>query len=57
MEALPPGTSGRDGVGPDGYERLLEEAEDAMDRAELHAARAEDDYVPWDEVRADLGPM
>ncbi len=40
---------------PDVYERLLEDAEDAVDRAELHAARAEDDYVPWDEVKVDLG--
>lgn len=39
----------------DAYERLLEEAEDAVDRAELRAAREEDDYVPWDEVKADLG--
>ncbi|MBA3719654.1 MAG: type II toxin-antitoxin system Phd/YefM family antitoxin [Nocardioidaceae bacterium] len=42
---------------PDVYERLLEDAEDALDRVELHAARAEDDYVPWDEVKADLGLM
>lgn len=40
---------------PDLYERLLEDAEEAMDRAELHAARNDDDYVPWDEVKADLG--
>ncbi len=40
---------------PDAYEQLLEDAEDAVDRAELHAARAEDDYVPWEEVKADLG--
>ncbi len=39
----------------DAYERLLDEAEDALDRAELRAARAEDDYVPWDQVKADLG--
>ena len=24
-------------------------------RAELAAARSEDDYVPWEEVKADLG--
>ncbi len=29
--------------------RLADEAED---RRQLHATRAEDDYVPWDEVRA-----
>ena len=40
---------------PDTYEQLLDDAEDALDRAELHAARADDDYVPWDEVKADLG--
>jgi antitoxin Phd len=40
---------------PDAYERLLDEAEDAVDRAELRAAREDDDYVPWDEVKADLG--
>ena len=37
------------------YERLVEDAEDSLDRAELRAAREEDDYVPWDEVKADLG--
>lgn len=40
---------------PERYERLLEDADDAMDRAELRAARDEDDYVPWDEVKAELG--
>lgn len=40
---------------PDVYERLLDDAEDALDRAELHAARAEGDYIPWDAVKADLG--
>ncbi len=39
----------------DAFERLVEAAEDAIDRAELAAAREEDDYVPWDEVKADLG--
>lgn len=37
------------------YERLLEDAEDAIDRAHLRAAREDNDYVPWDEVKADLG--
>lgn len=37
------------------FERLVEAAEDAVDRVELAAARDEDDYVPWDEVKADLG--
>lgn len=39
----------------DTYERFVDAAEDAVDRRELEAARAEDDYVPWDEVKADLG--
>lgn len=37
------------------YERLLEDAENALDRADLHAAREADDYVPWEQVKADLG--
>jgi len=37
------------------YDALVEAAEDAIDRTELEAARLEDDYVPWDEVKADLG--
>lgn len=40
---------------PDEYAQLLAEAEDATDRAELEAARAEDDFIPWDQVKADLG--
>lgn len=37
------------------YDALVDSAEDAVDRAELEAARLEDDYVPWEEVKADLG--
>ena len=37
------------------YDALVEVVEDALDRAELAAARAGDDYVPWEEVKADLG--
>ena len=37
------------------FDRLVEAADDAEDRRELIAVRAEDDYVPWDEVKADLG--
>ena len=37
------------------YDALVEAAEDAVDRAELRAARAEADYVPWEEVKAELG--
>lgn len=39
----------------DAYERVVEAAEDAVDRRDLQAARADDDYVAWDEVKADLG--
>lgn len=37
------------------YDELVEQADDATDRAELQAARADDDYVPWEDVKADLG--
>ena len=36
-------------------DQIIEDAEDASDRRELAVAREEDDYVPWDEVKADLG--
>jgi len=39
----------------DAYDRIVEAAEEATDRRELQAARYEDDYLPWDEVKADLG--
>ena len=42
-------------VDVDAYDRVVEAAEDADDRRELAAARADDDYVPWNEVKADLG--
>ncbi len=44
-------------VASDDYDKLVEDAEDTLDRAELHAAREEADFVPWDEVKADLGLM
>jgi prevent-host-death family protein len=37
------------------YDALVESAEDGLDSAALAAARVEDDYVPWEEVKADLG--
>lgn len=37
------------------FDSLVETADDADDRRELAAARADDDYVPWDEVKAELG--
>lgn len=42
-------------VDVDAYDRIVEAAEEATDRRELQAARDEDDYLPWDEVKADLG--
>lgn len=42
-------------VDADTFDRIVEAAEDADDRQELRAARDEDDYVPWEEVKADLG--
>ena len=42
-------------VGSDAFDRLVGRANDVEDRRELDAARADDDYVPWDEVKAALG--
>jgi prevent-host-death family protein len=42
-------------VDADAYERVVEAGEDAADRRELQAAREDDDFVPWREVKADLG--
>ena len=42
-------------VDPVVFAKLLEDADDALDRADLAIARDEDDYVPWDLVKADLG--
>jgi prevent-host-death family protein len=42
-------------VDADAYDSLVDNAEEALDRAELQAARAEDDYIPWEEVKAELG--
>lgn len=42
-------------VSADDLKRLVSAAEDLTDRAELAAARAEDDYVPWAEVKRELG--
>ena len=39
-------------VASDDYDKLVEDAEDTLDRAELHAAREEADFVPRDEVKA-----
>ena len=32
-----------------------DQAEEALDRVELELARQENDYVPWSEVKAELG--
>jgi len=37
------------------FDRLVDAADDVEDRRELAAARADDDYVPWDEVKVALG--
>ena len=42
-------------VGADDFDRLVDSVDDVVDRRELAAARADDDYVPWDEVKAALG--
>lgn len=42
-------------LNPDTYEQLVTAAEDAVDRAELAASRERADYVPWEQVKADLG--
>ncbi len=39
----------------DVFDRLVDLAEDAMDRRELNAARADGDYLPWDEAKVALG--
>ena len=39
----------------DAFDRLVDIAEDIEDRRELDAGRADDDYVPWEEVKAALG--
>ncbi len=37
------------------FDRLVDAADEVDDRRELEASREEDDYVPWDEVKAMLG--
>ena len=39
----------------DAFDRLVDSADDLEDRRELDRARADDDYVPWDEVKSALG--
>ena len=42
-------------VNPEEYERLTSSLEDALDRALLQRAREEDDYIPWEQAKRDLG--
>jgi prevent-host-death family protein len=42
-------------IDSDAFDRLVEIADDVDDRRELEAARADDNYVPWDDVKAVLG--
>ncbi len=37
------------------FDQLVDSADDVEDRRGLDRARADDDYVPWDEVKAALG--
>lgn len=37
------------------FEKLVEDAEGAQDRAELALARNADEYIPWEQVKANLG--
>ncbi len=39
----------------DAFDQLVDRADEAEDGRALDAARAEDDYVPWEEVKAALG--
>lgn len=39
----------------DAFDRLVDTAEEVEDRQALEIARAEDDYVPWDEAKTALG--
>ena len=42
-------------VDADVFDRLVEDEEDRLDRQALQAARDADDFIPWDEVKAELG--
>lgn len=39
----------------DPNDKLVEAAEDAIDLKEAEAVKAENDFIPWDEVKAMLG--
>lgn len=42
-------------VAPDVFEALSRDAEDAFDRAAVALASDEDDFIPWEEVKDELG--
>ncbi|MDE0237302.1 MAG: hypothetical protein OXN95_08775 [bacterium] len=42
-------------IGPDVFDWLVDIAEDIEDRHELAEVLAEDDFVPWEEAKAELG--
>lgn len=42
-------------IDPDSFEKLSREAEDAFDRAALALSEDDDDFIPWDEVKNELG--
>ena len=42
-------------VDAEDYARMSDLVEDGLDRAAVEAARADDDYIPWEQVKADLG--
>ena len=42
-------------LAPDVFDRLVDLAEDAIDRRELDEVRTDGDHLPWDEVKAALG--
>ena len=42
-------------VDPGVFNKLIDDAEDALDHVALALAREEDDYIPWEQVKADLG--
>lgn len=42
-------------IDADAFDRLVATADDVDDRRELDAVRADDDSVPWDQVKVMLG--
>lgn len=42
-------------VAPDVFEMLSRNAEDAFDRAAVTLSSEDDDFIPWEEVKGELG--